>query len=99
MGLLPSDRVRAGWTRYQMERAGRVCLLGAVRGAANDGTISLQQYCDLLDAAYESVKGEMNKLDRAEDLDAWNDAQTSKGPVVRVLEKAERACGLRPWAA
>jgi hypothetical protein len=93
MGLLPSDRVRAGWTRGQYEKDGRVCLLGAIRGASNDGTISLQQYKDLLDAVTDQMD------DTFEDLDSWNDAQASKGPVVRVLEEAERASGLRPWAA
>lgn len=73
--------IERGWTRGEFERAGRVCLLGAVNRVAP--VITLRIAC--LDTLSEVISG-VPYWGSA--LAQWNDAQPSKKPVLAAFDKA-----------
>lgn len=70
-----------GWTRGELRRDGAVCAVAAIRAAAASRSHADDACAILLDAIRQ-------ELPDAATVPSWNDAQTTAGPVLRMLDKA-----------
>lgn len=79
--LLETD----GWCRFMMHNNGHRCILGAL----NDLTGGPEYEPDLIEAVIAAADAQPEST-RVATLTCWNDRQTSRRPVIRLLRRTAR---------
>lgn len=93
--MYPLEYLQQGWCQGDYENGSMVCFAGAVYKSRREGTISAVQSKAILNWADDQVismvwlNNEPDNNQEGDCVTGWNDAQTDREPVLRLMAQAQ----------